>query len=301
MTEHDGTPEPPARQARNGRREQRPSFQFYPQDFLASDSVAQMTHEEVGVYILLLCRAWVGPGLPVEIARVARLVGITEERFAALWAGPLGSCFEERDGRLVNARMERERDLSSKKSIERAKAGARGGKARALLKQTDAFAQANTTTLLQQSCSKGDGVGWDGISEGEPEREIPDPFPWPDWVDASKRDTWVQGITDAAFSFVDVRSSCAYLDGVRQAIAQVTAPRPNETALDRMVRESSIDVVDTVVSWLHHLDGRGRANATGALRKGPLAALWRHPRLQRDDERNQRERTRREEGSNGKA
>jgi hypothetical protein len=126
-------------------------------------------------------------------------------------------------------------------------------------------------------------------------------FPWPEWVGVSNRTRWVQEITDACFSFVDVRSADCYLDGVCQAICQVTAPRPSEGPLDRMVREDGLDVVGDVVAWLRSLDGKGRAICTGALRKGPLAALWRHPRLQRDDERNQRARERREGGVNGKA
>lgn len=171
-----------AEAARNGRREQRPSFQFYPQDFLASDSVAQMTHEEVGIYMLLLCRAWVGPGLPTDLARVARLVGLPEERLRELWAGPLGSCFVERDGRLVNPRQEREREVAQERTARRAQAGSRGGNAASASRR----GRSNATTdeqqycdagapLLEQSDSKGDGTGRDGMgwvsgSGGEPER-----------------------------------------------------------------------------------------------------------------------------------
>jgi len=191
--EHDN-PEPGGKQARNGRREQRPSFQFYPQDFLASDSVAQMTPEEVGLYILLLCRAWVGPGLPTDIARVARLVGVPEERFRALWCGPLGTCFEERDGRLVNPRMERERDIAASLSEKRALAGSRGGKAKAEVQQPDSNPSGVATGLLEQSASKGDGMGRDGTGRdgslssergtggGDPTRKAPphaDDGPWP--------------------------------------------------------------------------------------------------------------------------
>ena len=157
------------RTPRNGRREQRPSFQFYPQDFLASDSVAQMTPEEVGLYVLLLCRAWVGPGLPTDVARLARLVGVEPTRFEEIWSGPLGTCFEEVDGRLVNPRMERERAFAKSLSAKRAISGAKGGKAAAELQQTDS----KPPTLLQQSGSKGDGMGWDGISGSGSESDAP--------------------------------------------------------------------------------------------------------------------------------
>lgn len=176
-----------AEAARNGRREQRPSFQFYPQDFLASDSVAQMTHEEVGIYMLLLCRAWVGPGLPTDLARVARLVGLPEGRLRELWSGPLGSCFVERDGRLVNPRQEREREVAQERTARRAQAGSRGGNAASASRRGGSNATTDeqqccdaSAPLLEQSDSKGDGTGRDGMgwvsgSGGEPERGAPVP------------------------------------------------------------------------------------------------------------------------------
>lgn len=165
---------------RNGRREQRPAFQFYAQDFLASDSVGQMTPEEVGHYILLLCRAWVGPGLPADPERLARLMGVSPEHQRELWAGPLGDCWEERDGRLVSPRMERERELQQAHSNKRAEAGRKGGLAKAEAAQASPPVVAmpeqcssNATPGLQQKGSKGDGMGWDtsGISsESDSER-----------------------------------------------------------------------------------------------------------------------------------
>jgi uncharacterized protein YdaU (DUF1376 family) len=38
--------------------EEAPSFQFYPDDFVSDGKVEAMTTEEVGAYILLLCKAW---------------------------------------------------------------------------------------------------------------------------------------------------------------------------------------------------------------------------------------------------
>lgn len=174
---------------RNGRREQRPAFQFYAQDFLASDSVAQMTHEEVGIYTLLLCRAWVGPGLPNDLSRIARMIGVTEERCRELFEGPLGECWVERGGRLVNPRQEREREIAEAKTQKRAEAGRRGGLAKAAAvvstsveREVGVPARSNATPLPEQSPGKGDGMGWDGIGissgQGEPEGEAPpDPAP----------------------------------------------------------------------------------------------------------------------------
>lgn len=89
--------------------ERRASFQFYPNDFLTSEKVARMSMEARGVYITLLCFAWNAHGIPNFHDAIAKLVGIRPSRLRALWAGPLGECFIEQDGRLVNPRQERQR------------------------------------------------------------------------------------------------------------------------------------------------------------------------------------------------
>src|ERR1700730_11776339 len=54
-------------------------FDFHVHDFLNSEDVKQMTAEEVGQYILLLCEAWVIgkeatlPDNPKYLARIARV------------------------------------------------------------------------------------------------------------------------------------------------------------------------------------------------------------------------------------
>ena len=52
-----------------------PAFQFYPQDYLASARVAEMTLEEEGVYIRLLCYCWSSGSIPADPERCARLAG----------------------------------------------------------------------------------------------------------------------------------------------------------------------------------------------------------------------------------
>lgn len=84
-----------------------PAFQFYASDFLSSDKVSRMSLAEVGVYILLLCHAWLAYGLPNDHAQIARYVRMPTSRLKRLWAGPLGECFVLKGGRLVNPRQER--------------------------------------------------------------------------------------------------------------------------------------------------------------------------------------------------
>jgi uncharacterized protein YdaU (DUF1376 family) len=88
-----------------------PAFPFYVDDFASDGKVEAMTTEEVGAYILLLCKAWredpVG-SLPSDDRVLARWARLTSE----VWSGckpAVLSTFELRsDGRLYQKRMERE-------------------------------------------------------------------------------------------------------------------------------------------------------------------------------------------------
>lgn len=91
-----------------------PAFQFYPADFLNDDAVEDMTFTEIGVYVVMLCKDWLGKGLPADIGKIAsRISGgkhhITRARLERLLEGPVSSRFNARDGRLFNPRLEDER------------------------------------------------------------------------------------------------------------------------------------------------------------------------------------------------
>jgi uncharacterized protein YdaU (DUF1376 family) len=87
----------------------RPAFQFYPKEFLSSSKVMAMTLTERGAYITLLSVEWLDGSLPTSAAELARILGLSVARFQKLWRGLLASCFVERNGRLVNDRLERVR------------------------------------------------------------------------------------------------------------------------------------------------------------------------------------------------
>lgn len=53
-----------------------PAFQFYPQDFLVG--TAEMSCEEVGGYMRLLCYQWAKGGLPNDNKKLMQLTGITD-------------------------------------------------------------------------------------------------------------------------------------------------------------------------------------------------------------------------------
>lgn len=86
-----------------------PAFQFYPSDFLGDDRVARMTYTEIGIYTVLLSRAWLAGGLPTDVGEIAKMLKLPPPRFRKLWAGVLSECFTVKNGRLVNPRQEKER------------------------------------------------------------------------------------------------------------------------------------------------------------------------------------------------
>lgn len=104
-------------------------FAFYPTDWSMDEHVMLMTMEERGVYITLLCYAWQNGGLPTECDRIARALQMDAEQVQRMFDGPLGQCWVEVNGRLVNPRMQREADVAKTRSAKsRAAAQARWAK-----------------------------------------------------------------------------------------------------------------------------------------------------------------------------
>jgi uncharacterized protein YdaU (DUF1376 family) len=106
------------------------AFQFYPRDFLASDKVARMNLEELGMYILLLCYSWLGEGLPVNPKELARLCHLPVRRFERIWSGVLGECFIIRNHKWINPRQERQRAELQKYVASCTKGGENSAKTR---------------------------------------------------------------------------------------------------------------------------------------------------------------------------
>ncbi len=107
-----------------------PSFQFYPQDFLVG--TADMTPEEVGAYIRLLCYQWSKGGLPNDHQRCAAMSGSGGNAVASIWH-KFVLC---EDGKMRNARLETVRTESAKYRARQAVNGAK----RWRKSQTDATA-----------------------------------------------------------------------------------------------------------------------------------------------------------------
>ena len=108
-----------------------PAFQFYPDSWLSSMTIALMTPAEEGAFIRLLCNAWLQPdcGLPDDDNALAELSRLRKAwpRSAAL----IRSKFEAREGRLFNLRLLAERE----KQAEWSRKSAIGGKQSATKRQ----------------------------------------------------------------------------------------------------------------------------------------------------------------------
>jgi uncharacterized protein YdaU (DUF1376 family) len=136
-----------------------PAFQFYPNEFLGSSKVRRMSMAERGIYITLLCSCWLDGSLPTDLTAIAETLHIKDAQFRKLWAHVLHECFVERNGRLVNVRLESERKKQAdyrRKQKENASRGwdsRRDATASPPLKSGNAGGQAVGNALLLQSSS----------------------------------------------------------------------------------------------------------------------------------------------------
>lgn len=99
-----------------------PAFQFYPRDFLASEHVRVMNEAERGIYITLLCVCWLEGSLPLADAALVKVADTTQKRWNSARVKIL-ACFDERDGRYYNRRLDLEREKQEHNRQQRVNAG----------------------------------------------------------------------------------------------------------------------------------------------------------------------------------
>jgi uncharacterized protein YdaU (DUF1376 family) len=98
-----------------------PAFQFYADDFLAGTS--EMSAEEVGGYIRLLCHQWTKGGIPNDEERVARIAGM----IGSPSVGYVMAKFRLCDGHtLKNERLEKVREEQQAFKARQSTAGTNG-------------------------------------------------------------------------------------------------------------------------------------------------------------------------------
>lgn len=99
-----------------------PAFQFYPQDFLVG--TADLTAEEVGGYIRLLCYQWAKGSIPNDDRKLSQLAGITD----GLSMGNVSVKFRLcEDGQKRNDRLEEVRLQQDQYRQKQAENGKKGG------------------------------------------------------------------------------------------------------------------------------------------------------------------------------
>lgn len=93
-------------------KEKDPAFLFYSKDWI--EGTAELMPNEKGVFVDLLAHQHQKKGLPTDINRLARLVGLSFEEFEKIWV-IIGDKFEEFEGRLFNKKLLKVMDSRSEK------------------------------------------------------------------------------------------------------------------------------------------------------------------------------------------
>jgi uncharacterized protein YdaU (DUF1376 family) len=105
-----------------------PAFQFYPRDWMGG-APGKMTPEETHVYVWLLCLDWEHNGFEYDEKELAHWCRLTRPRFRKAWA-KVGPNFVDRDGRLYNPRLDRERAKQQVWREKSSEGGRRGAEKR---------------------------------------------------------------------------------------------------------------------------------------------------------------------------
>ena len=123
-------------------------FPLFPSDFEAD--TAHLTLAEDGAYNRLLRLCWRTPGcsLPADRAWIHRRMRAHSDEDKAVVDAVLDEFFSLRDGRLSNARLAKEWVSANEAHKRRVKAGAKGGKAKAL--KTNDSAPSNSQAKPKQ-------------------------------------------------------------------------------------------------------------------------------------------------------
>lgn len=108
-----------------------PAFQLYPKDFECDEAVRLMSCEQIGAYIQLLCCHWREGSVPADVGKLALLVRLPGPHFARKVWPAVSPCFVPGpEGRLINPRMDRDRQRLEAHRAERSESGKRGNEAR---------------------------------------------------------------------------------------------------------------------------------------------------------------------------
>jgi uncharacterized protein YdaU (DUF1376 family) len=82
-----------------------------------------MDDREFGFFVRCLNHSWVNGGLPGNIDELAKVLGRSKHHLARVWP-VVSQCFELKDGRYYNIRLEAERSHAQATSVARTRASA---------------------------------------------------------------------------------------------------------------------------------------------------------------------------------
>ncbi|AWI90560.1 hypothetical protein C0214_21425 [Methylobacterium sp. DM1] len=223
---------------------------------------AHMTVEEVGAHIRLLVFAWRSPGccLPDDDARLARMLGLTAKRWAALKPSVMALWQRNSEGNFTHDRLTHEHQFVTSKIEKKRSAGRLGGRPKSL-------------ELQNQDKASGSVIG----KQSESERKPPTPTPTESPLSPSGEDP--DGFAEfrsnypkrnAAFPTTQARKR--WLEARRRGAKpeEIIAGAKAYAAEQQRIGKVGTGFVRTADSWLHQQ--RWRDHATAASVNAPAPA-----------------------------
>lgn len=138
-------------------RKRPPSFDFFPDDFIAG--TYHLTPEAVGIYVRLLCFQWNNGSIPEDEAELARIAGVDADAMRTHMRTVMLKFMPDGCGGLKNDRLEREREhklaiiekskaaADSRWAKEKARKDAEAAKKDRCGRNADAYADAMRTDM----------------------------------------------------------------------------------------------------------------------------------------------------------
>lgn len=151
-----------------------PAFLLYVDDFIAG--TAEMSAEEVGAYIRLLCHQWTHGGVPDSQDRSGRIAGLMGSPSLGYVLAKFSLC---EDGMLRNSRLESVRSERDKFVLKQAENGLKGAQKRWSDGQTDGDPNGEPmATPLANGCPENNSPSPSPISNTQGQAvELPSGFP----------------------------------------------------------------------------------------------------------------------------
>lgn len=161
-------------------------------DLFASRRYGRMTAVQQALYFAMLGEQATSGPLPTDLDELAWLAtrhtrDLTEDDFHKAWCAPLSDCFVERDGKLVNERMQMEVEAAEARSANARKAIEARWKAQEAASDTPVSRQKNASNTIQDRTVHTDSTDSPserraGARATDPLTEVLDELEPPGWV-----------------------------------------------------------------------------------------------------------------------